>query len=473
MDINLSELKKVHFIGIGGVSMSGIAKILQYMNIKVTGSDWAESDVTKKLSNTGIPVTIGTNPESVKDAELVVYTAAIKPDNPELVAAKTLGIRCMERAEFLGLITQKYDDTICISGTHGKTTTTSMVSLCFLEEGRKNKEMEPTIQVGAKLKQIDGNYYIGSSKHFIIEACEYVESFLHFYPKAEIILNIDNDHLDYFKTFENIKQAFIKFANILPENGYLVTNADDRPCQELLKQINNNVKIHTFGIENESANFVAKNIEYDNNGFAKFDVYFNNEKHDTYKLSIPGKHNVLNALACIALCEFYNISRESIKRALFNFSGANRRFEYIGEYGGAQIYDDYAHHPTEIMATAKAMKCKKYNESWAVFQSHTYSRTFNLFNEFVEALLEFDNIIVSHIYAAREQNIYNVHPEDIVNKLKELGKNAIYIADYEDIADYLSKNIKRDDLVLTIGAGPIVEVAESLVDSNKKVLIKK
>jgi len=269
--------------------------------------------------------------------------------------------------------------------------------------------------------------------------------------------------LDYFKTFENVKKSFIKFANILPENGYLVVNADDKSCLELLEEVSRNIKVHTFAIENETANFTAKNITFDKDGFATFDVYFNNEKYDTFKLSVPGKHNVANALACIALCEMYNISKESMKKALKEFTGANRRFEYLGEFKGASIYDDYAHHPTEIRATAKAAKCKKYNESWAIFQSHTYSRTYNLLDEFVEALLEFDNIVVSDIYAAREKNTYNIHPETIVNKLKEKGKNAIYIGKYEDIAEYLKTHIKKNDLVLTIGAGPVVEVAEILL----------
>ncbi len=464
MSVDLKELKKVHMIGIGGVSMSGIAKILQYMGVEVTGSDRDETDVTKKLANTGIPVTIGTDPELVKNVDLVVYTAAIKQDNPELMAARMFGVHCMERAEFLGLITKLYKDTICIAGTHGKTTTTSMVSLCFLEESKIDKKMEPTIQVGAKLNQIDGNYHIGKSDHFIIEACEYVESFLHFYPRAEIILNIDNDHLDYFKTFDNIKNAFKKFANILPENGYLVTNADDKSCLELAENMPKNIKVYTFGIENENANFIAKNIKFNAEGFAKFDAYFNNEKYDTFELSVPGKHNVMNALACIALCEMYNISRESMKKGLKLFTGANRRFEYKGTLKGAVIYDDYGHHPTEIKATARAVKCKKYNESWVVFQSHTYSRTYNLLDDFVDALMDFDNIILSDIYAAREQNIYNVSPQDIVDKLKAKGKNAIYIGKYEDIAEYLKSHIKNGDLVMTLGAGPVVKVADMLLN---------
>ena len=461
---NLNLIKKynrVHMLGIGGVSMSGIAEILNYFGVTVTGSDLADSEIVKKLQKNGIPVTIGHDFENLSKADIVVYSAAINSTDPEMQKAKELNIPTCERCDFLGMLTKAFNDTIGISGTHGKTTTTSLVSLCFLEAG-----LDPSIQVGAILKAIDGNYKVGSSEHFIIEACEYVESFLKFFPKAEIILNIDNDHLDYFKTFENVKKAFIKFANILPEDGYLVTNADDKSCLELLDEISKNIKVYTFAIDNENANFIAKNIVYDKDGFAKFDVYFNNEKYDTFKLSVPGKHNVLNALACIALCEMYHISKESMKTALQQFHGANRRFEYIGEVNGAKIYDDYAHHPTEIKATVKAMKCKKYNKSWGVFQSHTYSRTFNLLDDFVEALEDFDNIIIADIYAAREENIYNIYPEDIVNKLKEKGKNAIYIGKYEDIADYLKKNIQKDDLVLTVGAGPVVKVAELLVNNK-------
>lgn len=441
----------IHMVGIGGVSMSGIAHILNHFGYIVTGSDQGESDVIKKLREAGIHVTVGHDVESVKKADIVVYTAAIKHDDIELVTARENNIPTMERAEFLGELTKQYENTICISGTHGKTTTTSMVSLCFLEEGLK-----PTIQVGANLKQIDGNYHIGDKKYFVLEACEYVESFLKFYPKAEIILNIDNDHLDYFKTYENIKKAFRKFVDLLPQDGVLVLNADDEACMELKES-----KTITYGIKNESADFIAKNIEVDDRGFATFDVYHNGELYHKFELSVPGMHNISNALGCIALCDAYNISKEAMFNALKKFTGANRRFEYIGECNGAHIFDDYAHHPTEIKATANALKCKKYNQSWAIFQSHTYSRTFNFLNEFVDALSSFDNVIVTDIYPAREENIYGVEPEQIVEKLKN---NAIFISGYDNVAEYVKDKVKPGDIVITIGAGPVVKVAEKIVE---------
>jgi len=457
MKFDFGTVNKVHMIGIGGVSMSGIAKILHYFEVQVTGSTNENNKTIQDLIKSGISVGIGHNKNLIKDPDLVIYTAAINDTNEELIEAKRLNIPCMERGAFLGELTKRYSETICISGTHGKTTTTSMVSICFLEAG-----LEPTIQVGANLKQINGNYYIGNSQYFIIEACEYVEAFLHFYPKSEIILNVDNDHLDYFKTFDNVKLAFEKFAKLTPKDGKLVLNADDTECLKLANCTE--AQIMTYGLKNSNANFIAKNISYDDNGFAEFDVYFENKYYMTVKLSVPGEHNVSNALACIALCHMYGLSKESMINGLKKFTGANRRFEYIGKCNGATIYDDYGHHPTEILATSKAMKMKKYNESWVIFQSHTYSRTFNLLDEFVEVLSAFDNIILSDIYAAREENIYNVSPQEIVDKLLKMGKNALYIGKYEDIAKYLKQHIKENDLVLTMGAGPVVEVAEMIVE---------
>ena len=445
------EKKTVHMVGIGGVSMSGIAQILHQFGYKVTGSDKYDSNVIEKLKKVGIDVTVGHNVENVKKADLVVYTAAIKYDDIELVTARENNIPTMERAEFLGELTKEYENTICISGTHGKTTTTSMVSLCFMEAN-----MNPSIQVGAYLKQLDGNYLVGDKKYFILEACEYVESFLHFHPTAEIILNIDNDHLDYFKTYDNVKKAFSKFTDLLPQNGILVINADDEPCLKL-----KNDKAVTYGVINLNADFIAKNIIFDNNGFAQFDVYYKGEEYYKFKLSVPGIHNVSNALACIALCHQYNISKQSMFTALNKFTGANRRFEYIGEYNGAHIFDDYAHHPTEIKATANALSEKKYNKSWAVFQSHTYSRTYNLLNEFANALSNFDNVIITDIYPAREENIYGVHPDQIIEKMKNM--NRIFISGYDNVVEYLKDKVEPDDIVITIGAGPVVEVAKKLV----------
>ena len=306
---NLKKYKNIHMIGIGGVSMSGIAAILKNWGFHITGSDSSESENTEKLIQEDIKVTIGHNLEDVANSDIIVYSAAIKSDDPEILEAHKLNIPTIERADFLGEITKCFNDTICISGTHGKTTTTSMVSLCFIEALQN-----PSIQVGAYLKQIDGNYLVGDSEHFIIEACEYVESFLKFSPKAEIILNIDNDHLDYFKTFDNIKNAFIKYVKLLPDDGYLIANGDDSNCMDLLQYTN--AKTITYGITNKKTNFFAVNIVFDNDGFPEFDVYHNDEFYDRMKLSVPGMHNVLNALSCIALCDAYNIDKKYIKTAL-------------------------------------------------------------------------------------------------------------------------------------------------------------
>lgn len=456
---NLQELNKykhIHMIGIGGVSMSGIAEILKHWGFTVTGSDWAESETTKKLNLDGIHVVIGHDVNMVSKADIVVYTAAIKETDPELIRAKELGIQTVERADFLGLITKAFDNTICVSGTHGKTTTTSMVSMCFLEAG-----LDPSIQVGADLKAINGNYRIGKSDNFIIEACEYVESFLKFYPKAEIILNIDNDHLDYFKNIENINNAFIKYVKLLPDDGLLVVNSDNDYCAKLHEYTN--AKVVSYGIENEKANFVARNITFNKNGFAIFDVYHNNNFYASFELSVPGPHNVLNALACIALCDSYGIAKSDIKSALKKYTGAHRRFEFIGNINGASIYDDYGHHPTEIKATAIALKKKTYNQSWVVFQPHTYSRTKNLLDDFADSLTYFDNIIITDIYAARETNTYNVSSEDIVQKIKDLGRKAIYIKEFDDIVSYLKEHVQKDDIILTLGAGTVTKIGSMLL----------
>ena len=458
---NLRKYNNVHMIGIGGVSMSGIAAILKNWGINVTGSDSSDSETVQNLIKKGIKVTIGHDLNSLKAADVVVYSAAIKKDDPEMVEAKKLNIPTIERADFLGEITRCYKDTICISGTHGKTTTTSMISLVFIEAMK-----DPSIQVGAYLKQIDGNYLVGNSEHFIIEACEYVESFLKFSPKAEVILNIDNDHLDYYGSIENIKNAFIKYVKLLPDDGILVYNADDPNCSHLSQYTK--AKSLTFGINSTNANFVAKNITFDKNGYPSFDVYYNNAFYKTMKLSIPGKHNVLNALSCIALCNEFGLDRNDIKNALLKYKGAHRRFEYIGEFNGVKVYDDYGHHPTEIKAVAEALKKKQYNHSWIIFQPHTYSRTKNLLNDFAECLTNFDNIIVTDIYAARESNTYGVTSKDIVEKIDSMGRTAYYIPNFDDIVDFVKRNAKPNDIVLTQGAGTITQIGPKLVGKENK-----
>lgn len=452
----LKKYNKIHMVGIGGVSMSGIAEILVNWGFTVTGSNNVENNTTKKLKKAGIKITIGHHAENVVGADVVVYTAAINQENIELKTARNLNIPTIERSDFLGEITRCYKDTITISGTHGKSTTTSMVSLCFLEA-----DQDPSIQVGADLAQIDGNYKVGNSEHFIIEACEYVESFLKFSPKATIVLNIDNDHLDYFKNFENIKKAFIKYVRLLPSDGVCVLNADDQNCLELSNYTK--AKIYTYGVENKEADFIAKNIVFDENGFAEFDVYFRGDFYEKINLSVPGMHNALNSLACIALCNYYNIPKDKIKRALAKFTGACRRFEYKGKINGANIYDDYGHHPTEILATSKAIMNKKYNKSWIVFQPHTYSRTANLLDDFAKVLVNFDNIIVLDIYAAREKNIFGITSKDLAKKIKELGKEALYMPDFDKCVSYLKENVEENDIILTQGAGTVTEIGTMLL----------
>lgn len=396
---------------------------------------------------------------SLSRSDVVVYSAAIPKDDIEMQKAHSLHIPTIERADFLGIITKAFNETICVSGTHGKSTTTSMLSICFLEA-----RMDPSVQVGAIVKQLDGNYRVGNSEYFILEACEYVESFLKFYPKTEVVLNIDNDHLDYFKDMDHIINAFIKYVKLLPDDGLLVLNADDANCASLFHFTT--AKTVTYGIQNEHANFVARNINYDTNGFASFDVYYNNTFYKSFKLSVPGMHNVLNALACICVCHSYGLEKEDIKNGLLKFTGAHRRFEFVGTYNNIKVYDDYGHHPTEIEAVANALKKKKYNQSWVIFQPHTYSRTKALLHDFAKALTNFDNIIITDIYAAREKNNCDITSKDLANEVAKLGKKAYYIKDFSEIANFIRKNAIGNDIVITQGAGTVTKIGPMII--NKK-----
>jgi len=453
---SLDNFNHIHLIGIGGVSMSAIAETLNKWGYRVTGSDATRSPYTDRLVDAGIKVTIGHDLSNSKAADLIIFSAAIKDTDPEMVLAKQFNIPTVTRGEFVGYLTRRYEESICVSGTHGKTTTTSMISLCFLEA-----RLDPTIQVGATLKQINGNCTVGDSDYFILEACEYMENFLRFSPKTEIVLNIDNDHLDYFKTFDNIKKAFVKYAELLPQNGALITNADDSACLELKDHVAG--KFITYGIENTSADYVAKNIKHNALGYSEFDVFCDSKFYMHVRLSVAGKHNVANALACIALCSYYEIDKNTIYSALLKFTGANRRLEYIGSYHNVSVYDDYGHHPTEITAVCKAIADKDFRESWVIFQPHTYSRTKNLLDEFARSLLGFDNIIVTDIYAAREQNNENISSVDLVKKIKEYGKDALYIKKFENIVSHIRTNAKANDLVLTLGAGTITQVGPEII----------
>lgn len=460
MGIEISDLKQykhIHLIGIGGISMSAIAETLKNWNYTVTGSDLNQSIITDNLNLHGIPTVIGHDTENAKKADLIIYSAAISEQDPEMVVAKEYNIPIIGRGQFVGYLTKLYKESICISGTHGKTTTTSMISICFVNAGK-----DPSIEVGALLKEIGGNYRVGNSEYFILESCEYKANFLKFFPNTEIILNIDNDHLDFYKTFDNIVKAFRDFSLILDENGLLVTNADDKNCFALKNIVKS--KFISYGIENQDADFIARNIAFDKNGFANFDVYKNGNLFSKISLSIAGKHNILNALACIATCDYYGISKEIIQNSLKSFTGAERRLEYKGSLpNNVPIFDDYAHHPTEIKATANAVKNKTYNESWVVFQPHTYSRTKLLLDDFAEAVSNFDNIIILDIYAARETNTFDISSKDLVNKINSNGKKAIYIPNFDEVVSYLKSNVKEDDIIITLGAGTVTQIGPMLL----------
>lgn len=451
--------KTIHLIGIGGVSMSGIAEMLLSMGAIVTGSDVAESKITKHLESLGITIFYGHHPELIKDADIIVYSAAIHEDDPERLEVARLKKENYERAPFLGKLMLQYKNSLCISGTHGKSTTTGMVASIFLEA-----ELNPTIQIGAILPSIHSTSRIGAHDYLIMEACEYVDSFLHFKPTAEIITNIDNDHLDYFKNLDNIKSSFQKYANLLPNNGYLILNEDDENSKCITKT---DAKIITYGLQSD-ANFIAKNIEINEYGCYSFDVYHDHVYYIHINLELHGKHNIYNALAAIALASNYIYDKDSIRKGIEAYHGVERRFEFITEFKGARIYDDYAHHPTELQTIVNNLKDMKYHKSIAVFQPHTYSRTIEHLDQFADTLKDFDEVIIAKIYAAREENVYGVKEIDLVDKINANGDclKARFIEKEEDIISYLKENIEKGDFVITIGAGPINKIAYQLKEKN-------
>lgn len=451
----IDKNKYIHMIGIGGVSMSGIAELLLNMGFQVTGSDSTSSSTTERLLNEGIKISIGQSANNINDdIALVAYTAAIKEDNPELMEAKKRNIPCIERSLLLGELTRLYENTIAICGTHGKTTTTSMVSLSFIE-GQK----DPTVQVGADLRQLNNtNYRVGKSNFFIIEACEYVRSFLSFSPKSVALLNIEADHLDYYKDIDDIKSAFNEFLSYVPNDGAIAFNNDDENCIDVVKDKTAN-KI-SFGINNES-DWMAKNIKIVD-GFYTFDAV-NPEKSINIALSVPGYHNVYNALSTIAISDFYGISLKNIQKSLKDFTGAHRRFEYVGKLNDAIIYDDYAHHPTEIKATINAAKQLNHNKLWVIFQPHTYTRTSTLFDEFANAFDGADELILTDIYAAREVDTGIVSSKMLADAINKVSNNCTYMSTFDEIKTYLKENVKENDLVLTVGAGSITKLGYELI----------
>ena len=454
--IDFNHPMHIHFIGIGGISMSGLAEILLKEGFTVSGSDTKESPLTKKLESEGAHIAYGQCAENITPGiGCVVYTAAINRSNPELIEAVAQKIPMLTRAELLGQLMKNYDTPIAVSGTHGKTTTTSMISHILLEA-----DMDPTISVGGILKAIGGNIRVGSSGTFITEACEYTNSFLHFFPKISVILNIEEDHLDFFKDLEDIRHSFHQFAALLPDNGTLVINGDIKDYPEIYSGLSCNVV--TYGSSSDF-DYSADNITYDANGHVSFDLILHGEKTDHICLSVTGDHNVSNALSAIAVADLLDIPMAVTKKGLLSFTGTDRRFEYKGEFNGVTVVDDYAHHPTEIEATLKAAQHSPHNSVWCVFQPHTYTRTKAFFHEFAEALSHADHLVLADIYAARETDTLGISSADLAKETAKLGTDTHYYPSFEEIEAFLKENCHPGDLLITMGAGDVVTVGEDLL----------
>lgn len=460
MDFN--KYKHVHCLGIGGIGLSAVAEILANRGHIVSGTDINPSKVTRHLECLGIKVFTKHEPENVEGIDAIIYSAAVSDDNPEVMRAHELDIPLFSRAEVLGMLMDDYEHSIAICGTHGKTTVTSMTSLIL-----RNADYKPTILVGGNLPQINGNVEIGETNYFVTEACEYMDSFLELRPNIGVILNIDSDHLDYFKDMDHIVKSFSAFAAKIPSDGVIIAFGDNPFVRSILRDYKNKI---TYGYS-ESNDFYAENIEFNENGFPTFDIYSKGRKVTTLQLSVPGEHNVLNAMASFVTAAYLKVDSKVIADTLREYSGTNRRFDFHGTTSkGVKVIDDYAHHPTEIKATLSAARNVKHNKLWLIFQPHTYTRTKALFDEFVDAFDDTDVVILTDIYAAREKDIYNISSYKLMNamKLKYPEKPVYYVKDFEDIVKYINKFAGKDDIVMTMGAGDVYKVGDMLLTEDEE-----
>lgn len=447
----LNNVKKIHFVGIGGSGMCPMAEILNKEGFEITGSDIYESDTLERIKALHIPVYIGHKKENVLGKDLIVYTAAVKRNNPELLAAQEFNIPAIERSVMLGLVTKRYSKSIAVSGTHGKTSTTAMITQ-ILTTGKA----DPTAIIGGKLPFIGGNSRVGKSDIIVCEACEYVDTFLQLHPYISVILNIDADHLDYFGSLENIKKSFNKFGN--QTSGLIIYNGDDKNSFDTVNDIN--IKKLSFGL-NENNDYYAKDITTKSGAKMSFSLMKKGQKLCDIKLNVPGKHNIYNALAAAVVADYLSIDTEFIKKALSEFTGVHRRFEILGNPNDIVVADDFAHHPTEITAILNSAMSMGFNTVWAVFQPHTYSRTAILINDFAKALSIADKVIISEILAVREENTYNIYSKDLGEKVP----NSVCIDSFEDITEYIKNNAKPGDLVLTMGGGNVYKCANMILKS--------
>ena len=445
---------RVHLAGIGGVSMCPLAEVLAGMGLQVQGSDMSESDTVRQLRAQGIPVAVGHSAENLKDCALVIRTAAIHDDNPEIAGAIARGIPVYERAQAWGAIMQHYQNAVCISGTHGKTTTTSMATHIFMAA-----QADPTVMIGGTLPLLHSGYRVGRGDTIILESCEYCNSFLNFFPTVAVILNVEADHLDFFKDLADIEHSFHAFADLVPQRGYIISNADDPGAREAVKGLSH--PVFTFGIADPDADCTAHNVAF-HDGCPTFDVVIRGETYAHVELHIAGRHNILNSLAAASAAYVLGIPGSAVEEGLATFHGAGRRFERKGTFHGADVFDDYAHHPAELHALLTTAQSMGYERVICAFQPHTYTRTKALFDDFVRELQLPDVTILPEIYAAREKNDIGISSQDLAAKIP----GAVYCSTLDQVADQLAELARPGDLILTVGAGDIFRAGEKLLERN-------
>lgn len=455
-EINFNRPIRIHFIGIGGISMSGLAEILLKEGFQVSGSDTKRSPLTDRLEASGATIYEGQKPSNITDdIELVVYTAAIHQDNPEYQAVIAKKIPAISRAVLLGQLMKNYKTAINVAGTHGKTTVTSMISHILLQA-----EEDPTISVGGILKAINGNIRVGHSPTFVTEACEYTNSFLEFFPTIGIILNIEEDHLDFFRDINDIRNSFHLFAKKIPENGLLIINNGIDNYEEITRDLN--CRVVTFGL-NPEADYSATDISYDELARGSYTLQENNTRTLQVRLGTTGEHNISNSLAAIAAARELGIHDEDIMKGLLMFSGTDRRFEYKGKIGEVTFFDDYAHHPTEITATLTTARNYPHNQIWCIFQPHTYTRTKALLKDFAKALSLADKVILTDIYAARETDTLGISSLDLLEEIKKYPVECYHFSSFDEIENFVLQKCINNDLLITMGAGDVVKIGEHLL----------
>lgn len=450
----IKNINKIHFIGIGGSGMCPMAEILQNKGYEISGSDTYRSDTIDRIWNSGMKIYLDHKPENIKNAQLVVHSAAIKQTNPEIIAAKENNIPVIERSVMLGLLIDEYKDSIAVAGTHGKTTTTSMITQILLDSGK-----DPSAIIGGKLNKINSNSCSGKSNLIVCEACEYVDSFLKLFPAISVILNVDSDHLDYFKTFDNIKKSFSKFAS--QTKNAVFYNGDDSDAVACVKDVK--IKKISFGL-NKNNIYRAEEIKT-NGPCESFYVFYNDKKISQVELNVPGKHNLMNALAAFAVAHSLGIDANEISKSLGAFTGVHRRFEILDKINGITVADDFAHHPTELTEVLNCAMNMGYRKVWAVFQPHTFSRTYMFLDEFAKALSIPDYVIMSEILPVRETNIYNIHTKDLAEKIP----GSTWFETFEEITNYIVQKAKPNDLILTLGGGNVYKCANMITKKLKEL----